>query len=110
MAKKIALIYFIVGCIWITTSDYFLNLLGNSEVRTVIDLQMMKGWPFIFTTALLLYIPILKFIEKELEVVDEFLRLLFDNPTPMIIYDTDNQEVIESNKPLRNFMDIRKKN
>jgi hypothetical protein len=28
----------------------------------------------------------------------------------MIIYDTDNQEVIESNKPLRNFMDIRKKN
>lgn len=103
MAKKIALIYFIVGCIWITTSDYFLKLLENTEVRTVIDLQMMKGWLFIFTTALLLYILIRKFIEKEREVVDEFLRLFFDNPTPMLVYDKDSQTVIESNNAAQKF-------
>jgi len=51
---RIAVIYFIIGVLWIRYSDNFLLLLTN-DLKSLSSLQTLKGWFYVFITAALLY-------------------------------------------------------
>ncbi|MDT3428123.1 diguanylate cyclase (GGDEF)-like protein [Paenibacillus forsythiae] len=71
-ASRIAGIYFIVGCLWILLTDRAVSALtDNAELIATIN--MIKGWFFVFVTALLIFALILstlrriRRVEKDLE-------------------------------------------
>jgi len=64
IALKIALIYFLIGFLWILFSDQFLLSIGRSEIYITI-LQTYKGWFFVSITAILLFFLIRKEIIKK---------------------------------------------
>jgi signal transduction histidine kinase len=53
-ALKIAVAYFILGFLWILTSDYILVYFTN-DIGLLTKLQNYKGWFYIAVTAILLY-------------------------------------------------------
>ncbi|WP_243156220.1 HD domain-containing phosphohydrolase [Clostridium sp. C2-6-12] len=54
-AFKIALIYFIIGSLWILLSDKLLEVLvSNPDARTII--AIVKGWVYVLITAIMIYI------------------------------------------------------
>lgn len=53
-APKIAVIYGIFGCLWILLSDRILGLLIH-DTATMGAIQTVKGWLYVFVTALLVY-------------------------------------------------------
>ncbi len=64
IALKIALIYFLIGFLWILFSDQFLLSIGQSE-NSITILQTYKGWFFVSITAILLFFLIRKEISKK---------------------------------------------
>jgi signal transduction histidine kinase len=64
IALKIALIYFLIGFLWILFSDQFLLSIGQSE-NSITILQTYKGWFFVSITATLLFFLIRKEIIKK---------------------------------------------
>jgi PAS domain S-box-containing protein len=55
MALRTALIYALLGCLWIILSDRALSLIAFSP-EWALAMQIYKGWAFIFATATLLYL------------------------------------------------------
>lgn len=64
IALKIALIYFLIGFLWILFSDQFLLSIGQTE-NSITTLQTYKGWFFVCITAILLFFLIRKEIIKK---------------------------------------------
>lgn len=59
---KIALIYFVIGVFWILLSDRILHVfLSQKEIQDYDYLQTIKGFLFVFVTALLLFILVRKY-------------------------------------------------
>lgn len=59
---KIALIYFVIGVFWILLSDRILHVfLSQKEIQDYGYLQTIKGFLFVFVTALLLFILVRKY-------------------------------------------------
>ena len=54
VATKITVLYLILGGSWIVFSDRFLLLFTQSP-ETISQLQTLKGWLYIFSTAIILY-------------------------------------------------------
>ncbi len=52
---RITLIYFIIGALWIFSSDYILSLLV-SNVETIKWISIYKGWLFVLVTGILLFL------------------------------------------------------
>ena len=78
VATRIAFIYLLVGVMWIIFSDGLLYFFVK-DTQLVIKLQFAKGWAYIFVTAILLYLLVLKYFNEikrhELDV-EEKGRLL----------------------------------
>ncbi len=55
-AFKIAVAYFIFGFLWILTSDHILVFFVSDDVSLLTKFQNYKGWFYIATTAVLLYL------------------------------------------------------
>ena len=73
IAIKIALIYFLIGFLWILFSDQFiLSITGSANTTTI--LQTYKGWFFISVTAILLFLLVRKEIRKENEIEEELYK------------------------------------
>lgn len=64
IALKIALIYFLLGFLWILFSDQFILSVGRS-VNSITILQTYKGWFFVCITAILLFFLVRKEIIKK---------------------------------------------
>ena len=69
---RITIIYLIVGILWITLSDEAILMLGQS-VEDITRLQNYKGWFFVISTSLLIYMLIRQEIKKR-NAVEELLR------------------------------------
>lgn len=64
IALKIALIYFLIGFLWILFSDQLLLSIGQSE-NSITTFQTYKGWFFVCITAILMFFLIRKEIMKK---------------------------------------------
>ncbi|WP_144415278.1 putative bifunctional diguanylate cyclase/phosphodiesterase [Paenibacillus durus] len=62
-ASRIAGIYFIVGCLWILLTDRAVSALTNSA-ELITTINMIKGWFFVFMTALLIFVLILGTLKR----------------------------------------------
>lgn len=73
IALKIALIYFLIGFLWILFSDQFiLSITGSGNSVTI--LQTYKGWFFVSITATLLFFLIRKEITKKNQVEENLIK------------------------------------
>ena len=73
IALKIALIYFIIGFLWILFSDQFiLSIAGTGNSVTI--LQTYKGWFFVSITATLLFFLVRKEIIKKNQVEENLIK------------------------------------
>lgn len=72
-ASKITLIYFFISFFWILFSDRFIETMAdNAAVLT--KLQTYKGWFFVITTSVFLYILISREIRKQSKLNEELQR------------------------------------
>jgi len=62
-AFVIVLIYFIIGCLWIVFTDRIIEFFVR-DVRHLTLFQTFKGWFFILSTTMLLYLLIIKQLKK----------------------------------------------
>ncbi|KWW17991.1 hypothetical protein AS888_21015 [Peribacillus simplex] len=72
IAGKVALIYIIIGVLWIFVSDYFSMTQAKSDVQIYAMFQHSKGWAFIFITGIFLYFLIRYWTGKMLRSQQEF--------------------------------------
>jgi len=75
IAYKIALIYFLVGFLWILFSDRFLlSFEGSGNAITI--LQTYKGWFFVSITAILLFILVRNEINKKNKIESDLKKAM----------------------------------
>lgn len=86
-AFKIAVIYIVVGLLWIALSDRVLNLTeGTMGVPFVLFVSSIKGFAYVIITGVILYRFILLY-NRRLEESEKQYRSYFEaNPSPMWIY------------------------
>ena len=90
IALKVALVYSVVGILWILFSDQLL-LKGAPDPRALTYLQTFKGWLYILATAVLLYVLIRRYagslarLMGRLRISEERIRHLVDS-VPDILY------------------------
>jgi PAS domain S-box-containing protein len=83
-AIRIAVIYLIVGCLWILFSDQLVAAISTSSAMMT-QLSMLKGWVYVLGTALLIY----WLIHEEtaaLRASEEQIRLITDATPALIAY------------------------
>jgi len=73
-ALKITLIYFIIGCLWILLSDKLVELLIPDKATATI-ISILKGWVYVFVTALLIYSLSLASLKKFIDAKDKLENL-----------------------------------
>lgn len=56
MALKIAIIYLLVGGLWVMFSDWFISWVIGDPTMLLTHLQTFKGWAFVLITAGMLYL------------------------------------------------------
>jgi PAS domain S-box-containing protein len=117
---KIAIIYLLIGVLWITLSDYFtLLIVGSDELAAASEIQTIKGIFYVLSTTLLLFLLVhryekkndillknLKELNHNIEIrSDEIKRSwnLFKNlfelsPTPMWIVDWESLKFLNVNE------------
>ncbi|MGD6817862.1 ATP-binding protein [Metabacillus sp. 84] len=101
IALKIALIYLIIGVIWIFSTDYLSLLIARKDLHLYSFFQQYKGWMYIFITSVCLYALVhrstrefirskekLKQKERELERSNEHYRSLFHH-NPDGVFEAD---------------------
>ena len=72
-ASKITLIYFLISFFWILFSDWFIQSLSDNGA-VITQLQTYKGWFFVISTSVFLYILISREIKKQGKLNDELQR------------------------------------
>ncbi|KRF61991.1 PAS domain-containing sensor histidine kinase [Bacillus sp. Soil768D1] len=72
IAIKVAIIYIIIGVLWIIITDSFSMTQAKEDVQTYAMFQHSKGWMFIFITGIFLYIIIRYWTGKMLSSQQEF--------------------------------------
>ncbi|MGD6966024.1 ATP-binding protein [Rossellomorea vietnamensis] len=90
IAAKIAVVYIVIGALWIIFSDMFSLILAENEMRAYVFFQRYKGWLFILITGFLIYILVyqrasrlvesaekLKNKEKQLQKSNQHYQSLF---------------------------------
>ncbi len=74
IALKIALIYFLIGFLWILFSDQFILSIASRSGDSVTILQTYKGWFFVSITATLLFFLIRKEIIIKNQVEEKLIK------------------------------------
>lgn len=88
-AFKITLTYLIAGLLWITFSDYLLVYIADILDITRENLNAIatwKGYFYIVSTAVLLFIFIHKSLLNEAQVRNQYAQYFENNPNPFVIY------------------------
>jgi len=100
-AFKITLTYLIAGLLWITFSDYLLVYiyeLLNITQENLNHLATWKGYFYIVTTSLLLFIFIRKSLLNETQVRSQYAQYFENNPNPFVIYLEKTGEILQVNQ------------
>ncbi|WP_113929582.1 ATP-binding protein [Bacillus sp. P14.5] len=71
IAVKIALVYIVIGALWIIFSDMFSLVLAQNEMRAYVFFQRYKGWLFILITGFLIYFLIYQRASRLVESAEE---------------------------------------
>ncbi|BCG57196.1 putative bifunctional diguanylate cyclase/phosphodiesterase [Paenibacillus sp. URB8-2] len=74
-STRIAGIYFIVGCLWILLTDKAVSAI-TGNLQWIARINMIKGWFFVFTTALLIFGLILRTL-KRIKKMEEKLEITY---------------------------------
>lgn len=93
-AARIALIYAVLGALWIAISDYLLDRAGAKD--TLAD--TLKGEIFISVTALLLYLLLWNELRRRTQTEAEYRTLFETSPLPMCFCDAATLAFLEVNK------------
>ncbi len=103
-ATRISLIYLVIGSLWIAGSDYLVEILFPQTSNTYPSPQTFKGWFFVISTAVLLYLLIQREFKKRRESEQrvrqreaEVRELFANNPLPMWVYDRSSLSFIDVN-------------
>ncbi len=87
-ALKIALVYLVIGSLWILFSDNLIALLIDDPVERM-QLGIIKGWIYILFTAVLLYSLIRSETDKLQAGEKRFSKAVENLPDAFIFYDAD---------------------
>lgn len=85
IACKVAIIYIIIGVLWIIVTDYISMTQAKEDVQIYAMFQHSKGWIFIFITGLFLYFIIRYWTgemlrsQQEFNLKDEQYQSLFNH-------------------------------
>lgn len=109
-AIKLAVIYFVIGGLWILISDQIVSL-SLPESKPLLNINIFKGLLFVVFTAAILYLIASNYLEKlhvenlkkkttekELSLSESKYRNLFENnPQPMWVYELDSLKFTDVN-------------
>ena len=101
MAKKIALVYLIIGISWITFSGWAVNELAdhfNYSDDQVARLVNGKGYFYFLVSSLILYWYLHRLFAKNQQTEKQFRRLFDENPNPMWVFDTNSLRFLAVNQ------------
>jgi PAS domain S-box-containing protein len=101
MAIRITIVYIIVGCLWIFTSDYILGIFVQQERLTekqAFFLSLSKGIGYVLLTGLALFLYIRHSFNKLSNLEKKYRTLFEENPNPMWVYNPENFEFLAVNK------------
>jgi len=89
---RLVFVYLVVGVLYILLSDRIVSQISN-DPRTIIQLQLIKGWAFIFATAVLLTVLVNRLILKRVARECELRSLLQGIPDQIWVKDTEGRYV-----------------
>ena len=101
---RIALLFALFGGVWILLSDKLLTLLVR-DIPTITIIEIYKGWLFVATSAILIYILLRNELrareivkEKLSESQETYYYLFANHPHPMWIYDLHTLAFLDVNQ------------
>lgn len=95
----IALLYLLIGIIWIVYSDRLLAALAQrSGWQAVEHWQTAKGIGYVVITAILLFIFIRRLHKHLTRAEEDYKRLFLENPQPLYVFDVQTFRFLEVNK------------
>ncbi len=90
-ALTIALVYAVVGAVWILVSDHIVDLM-SPDLAVISQLQTWKGWAFVATSALLIYLLVRRALraqgreEARRLQAEDLTRIVLDTIPGMILW------------------------
>jgi PAS domain S-box-containing protein len=103
MAKRITLIYLLLGLAWITLSSWALQeIMAQYQLneQQFVWLERWKGYFFIIATALIFYGFIHRILLKNNNDNKHFRQMFDDNPNPMWVYDKETLRILAVNQAM----------
>ncbi|QNF35000.1 PAS domain S-box protein [Adhaeribacter swui] len=103
MAKRIALIYLLIGLSWITISGWSLqeiSKLQNLPTEQIFWVERWKGYFFVIVTTLIFYVFLHRVFAGKQKNDQQFRRMFDDNPNPMWVYDKESLRFVAVNQAM----------
>ncbi|PSR52487.1 hypothetical protein AHMF7605_02585 [Adhaeribacter arboris] len=103
MAKRIALVYLVLGLSWITFSSWTLQKMGTIlqlSIQQIFWLESWKGYAYVTVTAIVLYGFLHRLFTKRRNADKQFRRLFDDNPNPMWVFDAETLRFLAVNRAM----------
>ncbi|MCT4607299.1 MAG: EAL domain-containing protein [Marinisporobacter sp.] len=101
IAMKIATIYLLVGCLWITFSDRFVHIVVK-DASSVTLIQTFKGWFYVIATSIMLYMIIYRVMKekewKEKKLLESYEQIEFTYEELIAAEEDLEQQVTELQK------------
>jgi PAS domain S-box-containing protein len=102
-ARRVTLIYLIVGLAWVTISDWLFDLVARDTSWSFVG-SIGKAWLFVGVTSLLLYVAVARLQARNrqsarllVESEDAYRAMFANNPAPMWVYDAATLEFLAVN-------------
>lgn len=109
---KIAIIYAFMGGLWILFSDNLLSIMV-ADTLTLTKLQTVKGWFYVFVTALMLYLLIQRYAreqkqaEEEIENYRKRLENIINSSNDIIFLKDKDFRYLVANKAHEKFFNVK---
>lgn len=71
---RLTLLYLTIGILWILFSDYIILNLVDGDLNQLAKMQTLKGWGFVFVTAMLLFILLRANFKKNQKYIKEIIQ------------------------------------
>lgn len=98
-ASQIALLYGLIGLVWITVSDVVIaQWYGTSEGAILTQAQTIKGYGFVLISSLLLYGLVVYFNRHLRRSTVQYGKFFRENPQPMLVYDAESLRFLDVNE------------